>query len=175
MFPRNPDYDDPRWCDVAVRSRTQSQTEVKRFPAEANGVDITTVFVGDTIAIMPEVKYQYYVAARVGYHVGWINFKHVKLVSLRPRNRHLEETKPDSSSLRDERIAQYQEQLKRRQEQQQAQQIRYYQQQDEYEEQETQPAPATNPPPRRQTTVARKDVQRIIDKLKNLGSLFGRR
>lgn len=174
MFPRSPDYNDPRWCEVAVRSRSQSQTEIKRIPLDVNEADITTVFVGDTIAIMPDVKHQYYVAARVGYHVGWINFKHVKLVSLRPRNRHLEETKPSTSPQRDERIAQYQEQLRQRQERQQAQQINYYQQQDDtYEEQETQPAPAAIP--RQPANIKRNDVHRIIDKLKSLGGLFGRR
>lgn len=173
MFPRCPDYDDPGWCEVAVRSRTQSQTEIKRMPLDVNDADITTVFVGDTIAIMPEVKHQYYVAARVGYHVGWINFKHVKLVSLKPRNRHLEETRPGTSPTRDERIAQYQEQLRQRQERQQAQEINYYHQQDTYDEQETQPAPATIP--QYEPPIPRKDVNRIIDKLKSLGGLFGRR
>jgi len=139
---------------------------VKRFPIEDAGGEITTVYVGDTIAIMPDVKYQYYVAARIGYHVGWINFKHVKLVSLQPRNRRLEETKPEPPVQRDERIAQYQEQIRSHIPQAN---IPSY---NDYEE-ETQPAPPQAP--RQAPPIPKKDVNRIISKLKSLGSFLGRR
>lgn len=185
MFPRCPDYDDPRWCEVAVRSRTQSQTNIKRIPLDTDGTEIATIFIGDTIAIVPEVKHKYYVAARIGYHVGWVNFKHVKLVSLAPRNRRLEETKPQPPVNHQQGIArQYEEQQQQYEAQhyesndrygeQQAYQAEHHNHHDQYvEEDETHPAPifaARKPPP-----IPKKDVHRIIDKLKSLGSLFSRR
>lgn len=184
MFPRCPDYDDPRWCEVAVRSRTQSQTNIKRIPLDTDGTEIATIFIGDTIAIVPEVKHKYYVAARIGYHVGWVNFKHVKLVSLAPRNRRLEETKPQPPVNHQQGIArQYEEQQQYEAQQyesndrygeQQAYQAEHHNHHDQYvEEDETHPAPifaARKPPP-----IPKKDVHRIIDKLKSLGSLFSRR
>lgn len=165
MYPRCPDMGDPRWRDVAVRSRLQNQTDIKRFPTDAQGLEVATVYSGDTMSIIPEVKYQYFVVARLGYHVGWVNFNHVKLVSLQSRNRgYLEETNPDVPDMRDERIAQQAEMMQR------AQDAAY--QQTRYEE-ETHPAPP--PMERKPPPIASKDVNRIIHKLKSLGGLFSRR
>ncbi len=230
MYPRRPSPDDPRWRDVAVRSRTRNQTNITRFPADDGEIEITTVYAGDTIAIIPEVQFHYYVAARIGYHVGWVNFKHVKLLSLKPGKRGtlLNDTKPNVPPDRDERIAQHQEMQERlyREEQErlyQEEQERLYQEEQErqyqehqqqlyndaqerahreqerlyqeaqqriyeahqesesddydydydygYDEQETQPAPIERQTP----SIPKSDVNRIIDKLKNLGGLFSRR
>lgn len=234
MYPRRPSPDDPRWRDVAVRSRTRNQTNITRFPADGDEIEITTIYAGDTIAIIPEVQFHYYVAARIGYHVGWVNFKHVKLLSLKPGKRGtlLNDTKPDVPPDRDERIAQHQEMQKRlyREEQErlyqeeqerlyQEEQERLYQEEQErlyrehqqqlyneaqerahreqerlyqeaqqriyeahqeseldncdyeYDEQETQPAPIERQTP----SIPKSDVNRIINKLKNLGGLFSRR
>ena len=172
MYPRLPNTDDMRWREVAVRRRTRNQTNVLRFPVDGDDMAIMPVYAGDTIAIMPEVQYEYYVAARIGYHVGWINFKHVKLLSLKAgrKSAFLEDTTPDVPPNRDERIAQHREMQQRayiaEQEYQQAQDDY-----DDYVEEETQPAP----PPRREAPIPKKDVHRIIDKLKSLGSIFSRR
>lgn len=161
LFPRQPHVEDPRWREVAVRPRTQNQTAIKRFPVEAEGVEITTIFVGDTIAIMPEVQYHYFVAARVGYHVGWVNFKHVKLVSLKASpSRFLEETKPQTPISREEIV---EHNRTRSQEMQAAH--RY--------SDETQPAPQQRP--RQEPPVAKSDIHRIINRLKSLGGLLGKR
>lgn len=119
MYPRRPSPDDPRWQDVAVRRRTRNDTNILRFPTEADDLDIMTIYAGDTIAIIPEIQYQYYVVARVGYHIGWVNFKHVKLLSLKPSpsGNILQDTKPDVPKDRDKRIAQHQEMKQRLQRQ----------------------------------------------------------
>lgn len=167
MYPRCPDMSDPRWRDVAVRSRSQNHTEIQRFPTEARGMEIATVYSGDTISIMPEVKYQYYVAARVGYHVGWVNFQHVKLVSLQSRNRgYLEETKPNIPHDQDQRIAQRQAEMQQRA-------LEADQMHARIAEEETQPASPRME--RKPAPIARKDVNRIINKLKSLGGIFSRR
>ncbi len=161
MYPRQPDVDDPRWRDVAVRRRTRNETSITRFPVDVDDVAIMHVYAGDTIAIIPEVQYEFFVAARVGYHVGWINFKHVKLLSLKPNHKggFLEDTRPDAPPNRDERIAQYKEM-----------QARQYVPQTQFEE-ETQPTHVERQPP----PIPKKDVRRIIDKLKSLGGMFSRR
>ena len=126
-----------------------------------------TIFAGDTISIMPEIQHRYYVAARVGYHVGWINFKHVKLVSLQTHGRRfLEETKPDIPVDRDGRIAQHQAKMKKPQPPQIAHQKAEV-------EDETQPS--TPPVAIKRASIAREDVHRIINKLKSLGGLLSRR
>jgi len=170
MYPRRPDVDDDRWRDVVVRRRTRNETSVLRFPIEADDIAIMPVYAGDTIAIIPEIQFEYYVAARIGYHVGWINFKHVKLLSLKPgrKSAYLEDTRPDVPPDRDERIQQHRDMQRRA----------YIAQpdyaddgHDEYTEEETQPAPVERKPP----PIPKKDVHRIIDKLKSLGGLFSRR
>lgn len=169
MYPRIPEWDDTRWRDVAVRRRTHNQTSVLRFPAEADGIEIMPVYAGDTIAIIPEIQYEYYVAARIGYHIGWINFKHVKLLSLKPgrKSAFLEDTSPDAP-IRDERITQARDMQERRY----IPPAQYVDEgYDEYDEEETQPAPVERKPP----PIPKKDVNRIIDKLKSLGGLFSRR
>ena len=179
MFPRRPAVDDTRWRDVAVRSRSQEQTNINRFPLEESGMQIATVYAGDTISIMPEVQHEYFVAARIGYRVGWINFRHVKLVSLARGRRMLEETKPDPPVDRNAHIAHRQwtqHEERQYQEPSQYQEAQGYQetqyQQADYVEQETQPAPPLEriPPP-----IERNDVKRIINKLKSLGGIFSRR
>lgn len=164
MYPRLPSVDDPQWRDVAVRSRLQDRTDVKRFPTDQQGLEIATVHAGDTISILPDVQHGYYVSARLGYHVGWINFKHVKLISLQPRQRlNLEDTKPDAPVDRNERIAQ------RRAEMIQRAQEKEYLQEDRYEA-ETQPAPPQIQ--RKPPVIPKSDVNRIIDKLKSLGGFL---
>jgi len=166
MFPRLPSVDDPHWRDVAVRSRLHDRTDVKRFPTDERGLEIATVHAGDTISILPDVQHGYYVSARLGYHVGWINFKHVKLISLQPRQRlNLDETKPEAPPQRDERIAQRKAELIQR-----AQETGRLQ--NEFEA-ETQPAPPQIE--RRPPAIAKSDVNRIINKLKSLGGFFSRR
>lgn len=195
MYPRLPSVDDPNWRDVAVRARSQNQTDVKRFPVDAQVMVIATVHAGDTISILPDVQYGYFVSARLGYHVGWINFKHVKLISLQPRQRiNLDETKPEVPEKRDQRVAERREQMKRRRiKEAEALRAQY----------EAETKPATLPPveqkpvnradahhaqyeaetqptyppkiERKPTPIARKDVNRIIDKLKSLGGFLSRR
>lgn len=204
MYPRRPSPDDPRWQDVAVRRRTRNDTNILRFPTEADDLDIMTIYAGDTIAIIPEIQYQYYVVARVGYHIGWVNFKHVKLLSLKPspNGNILQDTKPDVPKDRDKRIAQHQEMKQRllQQEQQKLEQERLYraeQRRIQHEEQERlyreaqeriyqQEAQAdeenyyeqeTQPArvERQKPQIPKSDVNRIINKLKSLGGLFSRR
>lgn len=169
MYPRRPELDDVRWRDVAVRRRTRTQTVVLRFPADREEFAIMSVYAGDTIAIIPEVQFDYYVVARVGYHIGWVNFKHVKLLSLKPgrKTAFLEDTKPDAPDNRDEQIRFAQH----RQMQQRAYIVQSDYSNNGYDEEETQPAyPERRPPP-----IPKKDVYRIIEKIKSLGGIFSRR
>ena len=168
MYPRLPNVDDPLWRDVVVRSRIQNFTDVKRFPVDEDLMVIATVHAGDTISILPEVQHGYFVSARLGYHVGWINFKHVKLTSLQPRERlNLDETKPDIPERRDERVAKRKAEMIQRAKEAEALAAQY--------EAETQPAPIAPRIERKPPNIERKDVNRIISKLKSLGGLFSRR
>ena len=166
MYPRLPSVDDPNWRDVAVRARQYNQTDVKRFPTDQKGLEIATVHSGDTISILPEVQYGYFVSARLGYHVGWINFKHVKLISLQPRQRlNLDDTKSDVPKERDERIAQRRAEMLKRAKEAEMLKAQF--------EDETQPA--SRPVDRKPSPVAKNDINRIINKLKSLGGFLSRR
>jgi hypothetical protein len=97
-----------------------------------------------------------------------LSSKHVKLTSLYRQRLNLDETTPEIPENRNERVAERQAQIKRQRAQEAKAMASQY-------EQETQPAP---PPPRierRPANIERKDVSRIIDKLKSLGGLFSRR
>ena len=157
MFPRRPKPDDSRWREVAVRARTQPQAEIKRLPVDSSSGTLAIVYLGDTISIIPEIQHEFWIAAKVGYHVGWINTRAVKLISLRSRTeRFLEETKPhDPVRITDTFPAHNS---------------------DRDAESETQPAPpvqlALKPRQRRTSPLGRSDINRIINHLKGLGGLF---
>lgn len=77
-YPLLPRLDDGRWRQAIVRPKRQDYTEVRDLPRQKANL-ITTVYNGDTIAIILEVRYQHWVAARVGYKVGWLNSANIDL------------------------------------------------------------------------------------------------
>lgn len=76
-YPLLPDYDDPRWRDAVVRSRSQTTTELRRLPRSQLSQVIQTIYVGDSVAVMRKARYSNWIAVRVGYRVGWVDLMHV--------------------------------------------------------------------------------------------------
>lgn len=84
-----PRLDDPAWMEVAIRSRQAASTELRTAPA---GNVLMTVYSGDVIHVMREVRDGSWIAAKVGYKVGWLDTTYIGLAKIRRQERPPEPT-----------------------------------------------------------------------------------
>lgn len=77
-YPPLPGTDDPRWRYATVMARDELSTELLSQPHDRHSDALWLVHRGDMVWIMREVRHRQYVAAKVGYHIGWLNIVHVK-------------------------------------------------------------------------------------------------
>ena len=74
MLPR---WDDPRWESAAVRPKTRHMSELRTMPREGMSAALMLVYAGDMVSIMRGAYYGEWIAAKVGYKIGWINRRDV--------------------------------------------------------------------------------------------------
>lgn len=72
-YPKLPKTNDPRWRQATVRPRRQRTSDLRTIPGEDLGSTVQTVYTGDVISIIRAVSYESWIAAKVGYRVGWLN------------------------------------------------------------------------------------------------------
>lgn len=100
-----PKQGDSRWKEVVTRPRLKHQTPLQKLPIDTDEVTLHTVYAGDLIAIVPEIRRKNYVATRVGYLVGWIDYRDLKFVEMKLKTLKIpDETKPAVPDDRDDRV-----------------------------------------------------------------------
>lgn len=82
-YPLLPHLDDSRWRAAIVRPKRQESTELRDLPRDKASETLTTVYSGDTVYIIRDIHYHSWVAAKVGYKIGWLNSWHIDLTMAR--------------------------------------------------------------------------------------------
>jgi len=77
LYPQLPPPDDTRWQQALVLERRQRVTVLRDIP-EDYGAALHDVHSGDMIYIIRAWRYDTWIAAMVGYRVGWLNIAHIK-------------------------------------------------------------------------------------------------
>lgn len=72
-YPELPKSSDERWRQATVRPRRQKTSELRTQPGEGLGNAVLTVYAGDVISIIRGIHHDNWIAAKVGYKVGWLN------------------------------------------------------------------------------------------------------
>ena len=78
QFPKLPTPDDPRWRTILVCEGLRKKTELRRVPTTVLNTPELTIYAGSLIAILREVKFEDWIAVRVGTKVGWLNTRDVE-------------------------------------------------------------------------------------------------
>lgn len=85
--PPLPAQEDPAWIEVAVRSRLAASAELRSVPAPHAGALLMTVYTGDVIHVMRDVRCgEHWIAAKVGYKVGWLDVSCIAMAKIRQRS-----------------------------------------------------------------------------------------
>jgi hypothetical protein len=97
-YPMLPHWNDARWETATVRPKTRHMTELRNLPREKVSASLLLVYSGDVVSIMREMRYGDWIAAKVGYKLGWLNYRHVDFMLMDifddRSNRHIENTIP---------------------------------------------------------------------------------
>lgn len=112
-YPLMPAADDDRWQSATIRARRQKSSTLRSLPHLRLSRSLSHVFAGDTVEVIREVRFEEWIAAKVGYQLGWLNTLDVDFVIMRPINtpdeapRRLQrdpemETKPFIATIPDE-------------------------------------------------------------------------
>lgn len=73
FFPELPATNDPRWRQATVRVQGQANTELRTYPDETYSNVILYVYTGDIVSVIRESRFEFWIAAKVGYKIGWLN------------------------------------------------------------------------------------------------------
>lgn len=75
--PQLPESNDPRWRQVMVRVHGPGTAELRTYPEDQYSDVILYVYTGDLISVIKESRLGYWIAAKVGYKIGWLNIYYV--------------------------------------------------------------------------------------------------
>ncbi|MBC7810405.1 MAG: hypothetical protein H7175_04625 [Burkholderiales bacterium] len=78
QFPKLPTVDDSGWRTILVCEGLRKKTELRRVPTTVLNTPELTIYAGSLIAISREVKFEEWIAVRVGTKVGWLNTRDVE-------------------------------------------------------------------------------------------------
>lgn len=78
-YPELPKSNDPRWRQATVRPRRQKTSDLRTEPGVEMGSAVLTIYTGDVISIIRAVNHENWIAAKVGYKVGWLDSTHLEL------------------------------------------------------------------------------------------------
>jgi len=76
-YPTLPPSSDLRWQAVVVHARSRDSGILCSLPRLKANFPIATVHAGDIVAVMPQVRYGVWVAAKLDYSTGWLNTIHL--------------------------------------------------------------------------------------------------
>jgi len=51
--------------------------ELRMLPDEGYGEIVLHVYTGDIVSVVRDLRFDYWIAAKVGYKIGWLNIYHV--------------------------------------------------------------------------------------------------
>ena len=72
-FPNLPRHNDPRWQQVIVHPRRQRTTDLRSRPHPRVSQVVMTIHSGDIINVVSEIRFETWIAAKVGDRLGWLN------------------------------------------------------------------------------------------------------
>jgi hypothetical protein len=106
-YPRLPLPEDERWQIAIVRPKTQKHAELRTLPRPKLSEALLTVYAGDTVFTVNTIRYGSWVAAKVGYKVGWMDTTLVELALTRvPAEPHPGDGHDDDPAMPDEILMQ---------------------------------------------------------------------
>ncbi len=79
-YPPLPRIHDRRWQPMIVNERSRHSAELCSLPRLKANHPLLTVYVGDCIEIIQQVRYGVWIAAKVEQQVGWLNTIHLDFV-----------------------------------------------------------------------------------------------
>lgn len=81
--PSLPDFNDPSWTHTTIRAREFPCTDLRTTPTSEANNSILTVYAGDVVSVMREIRFGSWIAAKVGYKVGWLNAADIGFAMIR--------------------------------------------------------------------------------------------
>jgi len=83
LYPPLPRLNDPRWQKMIVYPKRQRQTHLLHVPDPQWGDVTMTLYRGDYIHVIHDLRHRTWVAARAGDRLGWLNLWHAELLRIR--------------------------------------------------------------------------------------------
>lgn len=71
--PTLPDLKDPRWQPAEIQARGKTNIELRSQPRIKLSQVLAEINDGERVAIIREVRYKSWIAARIGRRIGWID------------------------------------------------------------------------------------------------------
>lgn len=76
-YPELPEINDPQWTQVTIRSRVENATALRTEPDVYDDNIMMMVYSGDVVSVMRDCRYDKWIAAKVGYKMGWLNVSEI--------------------------------------------------------------------------------------------------
>lgn len=83
-YPPLPPKDDSRWQLALVHPRSRNEGQLCTLPRLRLNHPLTTVYTGDQLHILPDVRFGVWLAAKVDHHIGWLNSIHLDFEAIFP-------------------------------------------------------------------------------------------